>query len=149
MQGKHLTDVPTDVQVYSSQVKPISVKFVGVVYDKVRLKQLCGDVANPYVNAETSHKFYVKVSGPKFCDQAGKTIVIRKALYGLSASGADWYRHFSSTLRSIIFIPTIFDRDVWIKLAEYGDHYEYICTYVEDFLIASKNPDVIMKFTKK
>ena len=131
MQGKHLTDVPTDVQVYSSQVIPISVKLVGVVSDKVRLKQLCGDVANPYVNAETSHKFYVKVAGPEFCDQAGKMIVIRKALYVLSASGADWYRHFSSTLRSIIFIPTIFDRDVWIKLAESGDHYEYICTYVE------------------
>ena len=69
-------------------------------------------------------------------------IVISKALYGLSASGADWYRHFSSTLLSIGFISMIFDRDVWIKLA--GDHYEYICIYVDDFLIASKKPDVIM-----
>ena len=76
-------------------------------------------------------------------------IIIRKALYGLSASGADWHRHFSSTLRSIGFSPTRFDRDVWIKLADYGDHYEHICTYVDDFLIASKKPDVIMDLIKK
>ena len=65
-------------------------------------------------------------------------IVIKRALYGLSASGADWYRHLSTTLRNIGLAPTRFDRDVWIKLAESGDHYEYICTYMDDFMIASK-----------
>ena len=105
-------------------------------------------MSNSYVNSETSHKVYVKAAGPEFDDQAGQIIVIRKALYGLSASSADWYRHFSSTLQSIGFSPTRFYRDVWIKLAKYDDHYEYICTYVDDFLIASKKPDVIMNLLK-
>ena len=38
---------------------------------------------------------------------------------------------------------------MWIKLADSGDLYEYICTYVDDFLIASKKPDVIMDLIKK
>ena len=147
--GGHLIDAPTDLQIYSSQVKPISIKLIGVIADKLGLKQLCGDVSNAYVNAKTSHKVYVKKAGPEFGSRAGQMIIIRKALYGLSASGADWHRHFSSTLRSIGFSPTRFDRDVWIKLADSGDLYEYICTYVDDFLIASKKPDVIMDLIKK
>ena len=122
--GENLIDVPTDLQIYSSQVKRISVKLIGIIADKMGLKQICGYVSNSYLNADTSHKVYVPVSGPEFGSQAGKMIVTKCALYGLSASGADWYQHFSTTLRNIIFAPTRFDRDVWIKLAESGDHYE-------------------------
>ena len=75
-------------------------------------------------------------------------IVIKRALYGLSASGAGWYRYFLTTLRHIGFAPTIFDRDVWIKLAESVDHYEYICTYVDNFMIASKAPEDGMELIK-
>ena len=83
MAGVHLIDLPTDLQIYSSQVKPISVKLIGVVADKMGLKQLCGDVSTAYVNADTSHKVYVPVAGPKFGSQSGKMIVIKRALCGL------------------------------------------------------------------
>ena len=73
--------VPTYFQIYSSQVKPISVKLIGVIADKVGLKQLCGDVSNAYVNADTSHKVYVPVSGPEFGSQSGEMILIKRALY--------------------------------------------------------------------
>ena len=52
--------------IYSSQVKPISVKLIGVIADKMGLKQICGDVSNTYVNTDTSHKVYVPVNGPEF-----------------------------------------------------------------------------------
>ena len=78
-----------------------------------------------------------------------KMITIKRALYGLSASGVDWYRHFLTILRHIGLAPTIFYRDVWIKLAESGDHYEYICTYVDNFMIASKAPEDVMELIKK
>ena len=96
--GVHIIDVPIDLQIYSSQIKPISVKLIRVISDNMGLKQICGDVSNVYVNADTSHKVYVPVSGPEFDIQAGQMIVIKRALYGLSASRADWYRHFSTTL---------------------------------------------------
>ena len=76
-------------------------------------------------------------------------IVIKSALYGLSDSGADWYRHFSASLRRIGFAPTRFYRDVWIKLTKSGDHYEYICTYMDNFMIASKIPEDGMELIKK
>ena len=147
--GGHLIHVPTDLYIYSSQVKPISVKHIGVIADKMGLKQFCGDVSNAYVNADTYQKVYVPVSGPEFSSRSGQTIVIKRALYGLSASGADWYWHFSTTLRNIRFSPTRFDRSVWIKLAESGDHCEYICTYVDNFMIASKTPEDVMELINK
>ena len=121
--GGHLLDVPTDVQIYSSQVKPISVKLVSVIADKMGLKQLCGDVSNAYVNAESSQKAYVPKAGYEFGSRKGMMIVIVKALYGLSASGADWHRHFSNSLRSYGFEPTRYDKDVWIQLSEDKTHY--------------------------
>ena len=105
------------------------------------LKRLSGDVSNAYVNADTSHKVYVPVSGPEFGSQDGQMIVIKRALYVLSASGDYWYRKFQTTLLHIGFAPTIFDKDVWIKLAESGDHYAYICTYVDNFMIASNQTE--------
>ena len=36
--GGHLIDSPTDLQIYSSQVKPISVKLIGVIADKMGQK---------------------------------------------------------------------------------------------------------------
>ena len=89
------------------------------------------------------------VAGDEFGEQAGQMIVIKNALYGLLTSGSEWYRHFSNTLRYIGFKPTRFDRGVWIKLAESGDHYEYICNYVDNFLIPVKHPDNIMELIKK
>ena len=149
MTGGHLIDVEIDLEIYSSQVKPIILKLIGVINDKVGMKQLCGDVSNEYVNDDTSHKVYVPVSRLEFGSGAEQMIVIKCALYGFSDSGAYWYRHFLTTLRSIGFTPTRFDRDVWIKLNKSGDHYEYICTYVDDFMIASKAPDIIMGLIKK
>ena len=94
--GGHLIDVPTDVQVYSSMVKPISVKLVSVIADKTGMEQLCGDVSNAYVNAATSHKVYVAEAGPEFGERQGQMIVIKKALYGLAASGINIsLRHYA------------------------------------------------------
>ena len=147
--GGHFIDVHTDLQIYSSQVKPISVKIIGVIADKMGLKQLCGEVSNEYVNADTSHKAYVPVSGPEFGSRSGQMIVIKRALYELSASGADWYRNFLKTSQHIRFAPTRFDRDAWVKLVDSGDHYEYICTYVDDFIIEYKAPEDVVELIKK
>ena len=76
-------------------------------------------------------------------------ILIKRALYGLSASRTGWYRHFLTTLRHIGFAPTRFDIDFWINLAESGDSYKYMCTYVDDFMIASKAPEDAVELTNK
>jgi hypothetical protein len=144
----NLMSVPTDVQIYASQVKPMSVRLIDVIADKMELSQLCGDVSNAYVNSYTSEKCYV-IAGPEFGEREGECIIIVKALYGLNASGADWHRHFATSLRNFGFQPTRYDRDVWIRLAKDKSHYEYLCTHVDDFKITAKDPQAIMEEIKK
>ena len=38
------------------------------------------------------------------------------------------------------FKPTRADPDLWIKVNEKGDKYEYIATYVDDIIIVAENP---------
>jgi hypothetical protein len=74
----------------------------------------------------------------------GKTVVILKALYGLCTSSERWHSHFSDTLRKLDFKRSCFDNDMWIKLNEADDAYDYLCTHVDDFMICLKNPKAIM-----
>ena len=42
-----------------------------------------------------------------------------------------------------VFKPSLCDPDVWYRDA--GDCYEYVCTYVDDLLVAMKDPNSFMK----
>ena len=88
---------------------------------------------------------YILKAGVEFGEYAGKFIVTRKALYGPCSSSERFHAHLADTLRSFGFLQTSFDNNVWIRLDEYGDHYEYISIPVDDFMICSKKPDRIMK----
>jgi hypothetical protein len=92
----HLVDA-LDHDIYSLTVKGISVKLLHVIAHKANLKQLCGDVANTYVNAYIKEKVYAK-AGPEFgSNLVGSIVIIRKALYGLQSSLERWHAHFADT----------------------------------------------------
>jgi hypothetical protein len=142
--GGHLMEA-IDVKTYSSTVKGISVRLLQVIAHKQKLELLCGDIGNAFVNAKTTEKVWA-VAGPEFGEELeGKIVIIIKALYGLKSSAECWHSHFSDTLRSLGFIPTRYDNDVWIRKHKDGKSYEYVCTHVDDFQIASKDPTEIMK----
>ncbi len=71
--------------------------------------------------------------------------IIKKSLYGLKSSGAQWHAHFAKTLYTMGFTPTRFDNDVWIRRRNDNSGYDYISTYVDDFLITAKDPWMYMK----
>eukprot|EP00957_Ditylum_brightwellii_P074778 5682832-Ditylum_brightwellii.AAC.1 len=75
--------------------------------------------------------------GPEFGDWAGKLAIIRKALYGLIGSCAQFHRHLFAELEKIGFKPSEADPDLWMRDA--GDHYEYAAKYIDDILIMSKD----------
>jgi hypothetical protein len=85
--GGHLVD-PLYHSVYSSTVKGISVKLQHVISHKADLSQLCGDVSLAFVNAFTNQLAYA-IAGPKFGEHEGKTVIIRKTLYGLCTSAIE------------------------------------------------------------
>jgi hypothetical protein len=100
------------------------------------------DVGNAYLEATTKEKVYI-VGGPEFGSLEGHTLIIFKALYGLRSSGLCWYRRFSDVLRAIGFHQTRAEAEIWMR--ENDGLYEYIAVYVDDLLIAAKDPGSITK----
>ncbi len=130
---------------YSSVVRLDSIRLLNVIAKAQGLNVLAGDVGNAYLNADTKEKVYVRC-GPEFGPELeGRIAIIKKSLYGLKSSGAQWHAHFAKTLYMMGFQPTRFDNDVWIKERTDSSGYDYISTYVDDFLITAKDPWVYMK----
>ena len=65
-------------------------------------------------------------------------MIIFKGLYRLRSSGARYHETMANTLSNKGFKPTLADPDLWIR--DKGDHYEYVCVYVDDLMMISKNP---------
>lgn len=137
--GGHRVDASGHT-VYSSVVQLSSVRLLNVIAKAQGLRCIAGDVGNAYLNAHTNEKVYV-VCGPEFGPELeGRLAIVRKGLYGLKTSGNRWHAHFASTLYKMDFIPTRFDPNVWIKKRSDNSGYDYISTYVDDFLITAKDP---------
>jgi len=129
----------------SSVVRLDSTRLLNLIAKAQGLKVLAGDVGNAYLNAETNEKVYC-ICGLEFGpDMEGRIAIIKKGLYGLKSSGAQWHAHLTKTLYTLGFNPTQFVPDVWYKLREYNKRYDYISTYVDEFLITAKDPWVYMK----
>jgi hypothetical protein len=105
------------------------------------------DVGNAYLNAATTEKLYT-VAGEEFGpDEEGKIMIIRRALYGLKSSGAAYRAHFAATLTELSFMSCKADPDVWMRKAMKDDgfeYYEYILTYVDDCLVVSHQPQLLV-----
>ena len=69
-------------------------------------------------------------------------MVIVKALYRLKSSGRCWHDRLFEVLKDMGFQPSRAEPDIWMRRQD--DHYEYIACYVDDLLIASRNPQSII-----
>jgi Reverse transcriptase (RNA-dependent DNA polymerase) len=83
------------------------------------------------------------IGGPGFGTLKGHTLLIDKALYGLRSSGLCWHQRFADVLRDLRFNPCKAEQDIWMR--ETNGLYEYIGLYVDDLLIAAKDPEEIVK----
>ena len=103
---------------------------------------MVGDVGNAYLEAFTK-ELVCFIAGPAFGELEGHTLIIVKALYGLRTSGARYHERFADTLRDLGFKPCKNEPDLWMRDA--GDHYEYVCVYVDDLLAIMKEPEKFFK----
>jgi len=83
------------------------------------------------------------LAGPEFGDREGHVLVVSKALCSLHSSGLRWSEHLADVLREMGFFTSHCEKDVWMR--DKGDHYEHIAVHVDDLMIASKDPDSIIK----
>ena len=87
------------------------------------------------------------IAGPEFDELEGYTLIIYKALNGLRTSRARWAERLADSLRAMGFVSSYADPAMWMR--NKGDHWEYICVWVDDMLIISKDPDSIIDTLKK
>jgi len=125
---------------YSSVVKGVSSRLLDVIAHRDGLSTLCGDVSNAFVTAKAVESVFSR-AGPEFQDREDSILVIEKALYGLRGSSRAFRAHFADFLKGLGFSATRYDRDVWIRLREDDEGYDYICTHVDDFKIVARDPE--------
>jgi hypothetical protein len=142
----HKTKTPA-AMCYSSVVSRDSVRIALTIAALNGLDILACDIQNAYLTADCREKVWI-IAGPEFGSEAGKNMLVKKALYGLKSSGAAFRAHLAETLDGMGYRPTYADPDVWLKPAVKPDgfeYYEYILCYVDDVLCISHDPMKSMK----
>ena len=134
--GGHLTE-PNKDESYSGVISLRALRLAITLGELNGLKIMVGDIGNAYLEAYTKEKVYI-IAGPEFGEREGHTLVIRKALYGLRSSGARFHDRLADTLRDMGFTPCKSEPDLWMR--DRGDHYEYVCVYVDDLMAIMKEP---------
>lgn len=134
-----MTEEPKD-STYSSVVSLRSMRIAIFLSELNGLSLCAGDVGNAYLGAKTKENVCC-IGGSEFREYGleGHLLVIVQALYGLKSSGARFHETFSETMNQLGYKPSKADPDVWIK--DCDTHYEYVCTYVDDLLCVSREPE--------
>jgi hypothetical protein len=148
--GGHVTDPPT-WDTFSSVASRESVRTGFLLAALNDLELVSVDIGNAYVNATCREQLYT-IAGPEFASYEGCVILVIKALYGLKSSGAAWHAHLSEALRDLGFTPSKADPDMWMREAARDDgskYYEYIIAYVDDLIIVSAHPKIILTALEK
>ena len=138
--GGHRTDTPVE-STYSGVVSLLGIRIITFLAELNDLELWNTDIGNAYLESYTTEKVAF-IAGPEFGKCAGHTMIIRKAQYGLKSSGKCWHDRLFDVLRWMGFTPSKAEGDIWMR--DMGDHYEYIGVYVDDLMIASKNPQAII-----
>jgi Reverse transcriptase (RNA-dependent DNA polymerase) len=140
----HMMEVSTD-SVYSGVVSLRGVQLMIYLAKLNQLNQLelwGDDVGNAYLEALTKEKVY-NIGGPETGDLTGHALLNFSALYGLKSSGLCWHQRFADVLRFMGFLQSIAESDNWMR--ENDGLYEYIAVYVDDLLIAARDPREITR----
>lgn len=137
--GGHVVDAQ-GISTRSTVVKTISVRLIDLICHRDGLTLKHGDVGNAFITANCMEKIYSRAT-PEFGERSEAIVILNKALYGLRTSSRAFRNTFADFLRTMGFFPTRYDRDVWMRPRDTLDGYDYICTHVDDFKVAAKDPD--------
>jgi hypothetical protein len=134
--GGHKTEAPATIT-YASVVSRETVRIALMLAALNDLQVKVGDVLNAYITAPVKEKVWT-VLGPEFGQDAGKSAIIVRALYGLKSAGAAFRAHLASFMRQMGYKSCKADPDLWLKAETRPDdnvrYYSYILCYVDDIL---------------
>lgn len=140
--GGHLTNTPSSMT-YSSVVSRESIRIGFLVAALNGLDVWAADIMNAYLNAPTKEKVWFQ-AGTEWGENAGKPVLVVRALYGLKSSGQAWRSHLADTLKNTLgFTSSLADPDVWYKASTKPDgtkYYAYLLIYVDDVICIDLDP---------
>jgi len=73
----------------------------------------------------------------------GRVLVASKPPHCLHSSGLRWSERLADVLGEMGFFTSKCEKDIWMR--NIGDHREHIAVCVDDSMIASEDPEVIVK----
>jgi hypothetical protein len=134
--GGHKTDAPATIT-YASVASQETVRIALTLAALNDLEVKVGDMLNAYITAPITEKVWTAL-GPEFEQDAGKSAVIVRALYGLKSAGAAFRAHLASCMRDMGYVSCKADPDLWLKAETQPDdgtrYYSYVLCYVDDIL---------------
>ncbi len=109
-----------------------------------------GVVFNAYITVPVTEKVWT-VLGPKFSNNASKTAIIVRALYGLKSAGTAFRAHLASFMRQMGYTSCKANPDLWFKAmtrpTDNFKYYAYILCYLDDILVMHHDPMTILDKT--
>ena len=132
----------TNEDAYSSVVSLKGMRMCIFIAELNDLDIMVGDIGNAYLEAYTKEKIYF-IAGPEFGELEGTIMLVSKAIYGLKTSGARYCKHFADFLLKRGWIQSRAHPDIW--MLDKGTHWEYLCVYVDDIMVMSKDPQSFMQ----
>ena len=132
---------------YSSVVSRDSVWITLTIAALNDLDVLACNIQNTYLTEDCREQVWV-VARLDFLSEAGKNMLVRKALYGLKSFGTVFREFLAGNLAAMGYCPRSADLDLWLRPEVKPDgfeYYEYILCYVDNMLYISHNPRKSMK----
>ena len=145
----NMTEPPKE-STYSSVVSRDSVRLFFLLAALNDLDVRACDIQNAYLNAMTSEKVWFR-GGKEMGPDAGKVVVIVRALYGLRSAGKSFRQHLAQTLDRAGFKSSRADPDIWMRKAVKPDgtkFYEYVLAYVDDVVYEGLEADKFMDYLR-
>ncbi|MGH3054901.1 MAG: reverse transcriptase domain-containing protein, partial [Gaiellaceae bacterium] len=140
--GGHVIDA-TQFNSYASTLQSVSLRLLLTIAHANQLSIATGDIGNAFVHADCQELVYSR-AGPEFGRREGCVVIVKKALYGLVTSPRQWHECLADTLRSMGFLPSRADADLWYIKSVHHNGYDYIGTHIDDLIIAAKHPHQYM-----
>ena len=144
--GGHQLDQP-QVITYSSVVSRESVRIALTMAALHDVQVKTSDIQNAFIQSPVEEKI-ATVLGPEFGDDAGKTAIIVRALYGLKSASAAFARHVRDCMEHLGWKQCRGDADVWLKpeVREDGyEYYAYVLFYVDDILCVHHDAEAVIR----
>ena len=132
---------------YFSVIDLTNARAIKVVAVANRLELRVIDVKSAYVTCRAQEKVWVRSLPAEFGIHAGKSATVDGNLYGLNTAGAVWACSCRAKILEMGFTKVPGDGGLYMRRVETeeGPYYEYICTFVDDLLIASKRMSEVVE----